>query len=208
MRNPIEANVSAMVTVLSTQTGHLRSSTESLNTRTMRIESCESVIEQLKSAVQNLQPAASLAAVGPSGVAVASPTPAFPMTQHHASEGAETQQGTGAPTANPAGLLHHSQPQQQHQCGWGYSTPPRTAPGGHEGVPHYPMTPGAHEWEKDPPNYRRDLDSLARPSKLEDKTAVSEAMKFPDNKRDRIPWVKTTQNYFIGKYPELEFMLD
>ena len=33
-------------------------------------------------------------------------------------------------------------------------------------------------------------------------------MKFPENKREQIKWVKTTQNYFIGKYPELRFILN
>ena len=77
-----------------------------------------------------------------------------------------------------------------------------------EVVPHYSMIPGAVDWESKAPIYVRPPDTLGRPSKLEDKTAVSEAMKFLDNKRDQIRWVKTTQNYFIGKYPELKYILE
>ena len=44
------------------------------------------------------------------------------------------------------------------------------------------------------------LDGSGKTSLLDDKTAVSDAMKFQDNKREQIKWVKTTQNYFICPY--------
>lgn len=70
-----------------------------------------------------------------------------------------------------------------------------------------PQPPGTAEWEMRAPS-QRPPESYGQRSRLEDKTAVSDNMKFPDSKKEQLKWIKTTSNYFIGKHPELKEMLD